>query len=71
MKIRMFGIVLVALTLVGTALGDDLPQIETPDSVGLIDPSDAAEAGLVRAGPTPREPVSTTLQSLQQGIEAK
>jgi hypothetical protein len=45
--------------------------VETPDTAGLIDPSDAAEAGLVRAGPTPREPISTTLQSVQQGIEAK
>ena len=45
--------------------------VETPDTAGLIDPSDAAEAGLVRAGPTPRGPMSTTLQSVQQGIEAK
>jgi hypothetical protein len=45
--------------------------VETPDTAGLIDPSDAAEAGLVRAGPTPREPISITLQSVQQGIEAK
>jgi hypothetical protein len=45
--------------------------VETPDTAGLIDPSDAAEAGLVRAGPTPREPITTTPQSVQQGIAVK
>jgi hypothetical protein len=45
--------------------------VETPDTAGLIDPSDAAEVGLVRAGPTPREPMSTTRQSIQPGIAVK
>jgi hypothetical protein len=45
--------------------------VETPDTAGLIDPSDAAEVGLVRAGPTPREPMSTTRQNIQQGIVVK
>ena len=45
--------------------------VETPDTTGLIDLSDAAEAGLVRVGPTPREPMPTTLESVQQGIESK
>jgi hypothetical protein len=45
--------------------------VETPDTAGLIDPSDAAEVGLVRAGPTPRESMSTTRQNIQQGIVVK
>jgi hypothetical protein len=45
--------------------------VETPDTAGLIDPSDAAEARLAQAGPTPAQKLPITHQSLQQGIEAK
>jgi hypothetical protein len=45
--------------------------VETPDTAGLIDPSDAAEAGLVKAGPTPTERMPVSAQSVQMGISAK
>jgi hypothetical protein len=45
--------------------------VETPDTAGLIDSSDAAEAALAHAGPTPAQRMPTSLQSVQQEIHVE
>jgi hypothetical protein len=45
--------------------------VETPDTAGLIDPSDTARIDLVREGPTAEQRMPVTQQTVQQAIKAK
>jgi hypothetical protein len=45
--------------------------VETPDTAGLIDPSDTARIDLIQAGPTPEQRVPMTQQALPPAIKAR
>jgi hypothetical protein len=45
--------------------------METPDTAGLIDPSDTARIDLIQEGPTAEQRIPVTEQTLQPAIKAK
>jgi hypothetical protein len=45
--------------------------VETPDTAGLIDPSDTARIDLLREGPTQTQQVPVTQQTVQRAIKAQ